>query len=181
MPIRIGISFAIGLFLSMTLVPSALAVGLVSYYAGNVTYSSGDGSTSYGGTTTLVKRTVNKARHEVTEVVLQPDRTFVTHLRQQKKTSTFTATDDGKTFRGSLTFAGPEWKWTQWTYAIETTANGEATGEKISGEGDISPFKLTTTKLITDATGKPTMLVREDLDRVSPPEYEKLKAEMTKP
>jgi hypothetical protein len=185
---RIGVGFAIGLVFSMTLAPSALAVGLVSYYAGNVTYSSEDGSTSYGGTTSLVKRTVNKGRHEIIEVVLQPPKKiggladeFVTHLTQQKKSSTFTAFDEGKTFRGSLTYAGPDWKWTHWTYAIEMTANGEPTGEKLTGDGEITPFKLTTSKLLTDANGKPKFLVREDLDRVSPVEYEKLKSEMTKP
>ncbi len=185
---RFALGFGIGLFVVMTAIPSALAVGRVSYYAGNVTFTSPDGSTSYGGTTSLVKRTVNQARREITEIVLQPAKRagepvvpIVTHLRQRGTSSTFEARDEGKTFRGTLIFSGPAWKWTHWTYAIELTANGDATGEKLSGEGDVTPLEISTAKLLTDAAGKPAVSIREKLDRVSPVEYEKLKSEMEKP
>ena len=107
----------------MTAVPSALAVGRVSYYAGNVTMTSGDGSTSYGGTTSLVKRTVNRARHEITETVFQPAKNvgdpaveIVTHLRQRGKSLVFDTQDEEKTFRGAITFSDEDWKNSHCTY-----------------------------------------------------------------
>jgi hypothetical protein len=185
---RFVIGFALGLLLAMTAVPSALAIGRVSYYAGNVTMTSGDGTTAYGGTTSLVKRTVNRARHEITETVIEPAKKagepaveIVTHLKARGKTSIFDVEDEGRTFRGTMTFSGNDWKRTHWTYEIEMLENGAPTGVTLSGDGDISPTSIRTRKVIADADGNSMMLVEEDLGRVTPAEFRRLKSEMEAP
>ena len=76
------------------------------------------------------------------------------------------------------TFRHASFSRTRWTYAIEMLAGGEPNGLTVSGEGEISPVALKTTKTLSDANGDATLLVREELGRVTPAEFEKLKGEM---
>ncbi|MBS1962471.1 MAG: hypothetical protein JST04_09660 [Bdellovibrionales bacterium] len=178
-------AFVVTLAIGIAVPRSAHAVATSAFYAGNVSFSSPDGANALGGTTSLVKRVTNRAKREIVETVYQPPKheggsmtAIVTHLKRKGSSNVFEASDEGKTFRGTVTFEGPEWKWTRWTYAIDMLAAGEPNGMTVSGEGEISPYAIKTSKTLSDANGDATLLVREELGRVTPAEFEKLKGEM---
>lgn len=178
-------AFVVAVLIGIALPRSVYAVATSAFYAGNVSFSSPDGANTLGGTTSLVKRVTNAAKREIVETVYQPAKApgapvtpIVTHLKRKGSTNVFEASDEGKTFRGTVTYDGPEWKWTHWTYAIEMLSGGEPTGQTVTGEGEISPYSIKTSKTLSDASGNATLLVREELGRVTPAEFEKLKGEM---
>ena len=94
-----------------------------------------------------------------------------TKLTQTDKNNVFTATDDAKSFSGTLTFEGENWKWSNWTYDIEMT-NGSG---KIVGEGKLTSSGVETTKKFILPDGKEQVLITENLKEITKEEYEKLK------
>ena len=141
----------------------------VEYYRGPVEYLSADGKVSYGKSESLVQRTVSPARARIIEEVVQPARkpgqpaqVFVTTLERVGATTRFSASDAGKTFSGTLAYTGAGWAWDAWTYDIKLAAGGGLTGQ-----GKLDASGLSTDKVLTDAAGKPTTLVRERLARIT--------------
>ncbi len=141
------------------------------YYYGEVKTNSPDGKISYGPVKhSLVKRTIDEKGKTIIEYVIQDGKLFNTKLTQTDKNNVFTATDDAKSFSGTITFAGETWKWSNWTYDIEMT-NGSG---KIVGEGKFSSSGIETTKKFILPNGKAQVLILENLNEITKEEYEKL-------
>lgn len=142
------------------------------YYYGEVNTTSPDGKTPYGPVKhSLVKRTIDEKGKTIIEDVMQDGKMFNTKLTQTDKNNVFTATDDAKSFSGTLTFEGENWKWSNWTYDIEMT-NGSG---KIVGEGKLTSSGVETTKKFILPDGKEQVLITENLKEITKEEYEKLK------
>lgn len=90
-------------------------------------------------------------------------------MTQTEKYNVFTATDDAKCFSGTITFAGENWKWNNWTYDIEMTGGSG----KIVGEGKLSSSGIETTKKFILPNGKEQVLITEKLNEITKEEYEK--------
>lgn len=142
------------------------------YYYGEVKITSPDGKIPYGAVKhSLVKRTIDEKGKTIIEYVNQDGKMFNTKLTQTDKINVFTATDDAKSFSGTITFAGEDWKWNNWTYDIEM-ADGSG---KILGDGKLSASGLETTKKFVLPNGKQQVLITENLKEITKEEYEKLK------
>ena len=142
------------------------------YYYGEVKVTSPDGKTPYGPVKySLVKRTIDEKEKTIIEDVRQDGKQFNTKLSQTKEDNVFTATDEDKSFSGTMTFTGDKWKWTNWTYNIEMT-NGSG---KIVGEGRLTSSAIETIKKFVLPNGKEQVLITEHLNEISKQEYEKLK------
>ena len=151
----------------------------VFYYSGPATFTSGDGK-PYGSTTSLVKREVLPSRGLIVETVVQlarepgaPAREIVTTLTRRADTLVFDAADAAGTFSGTLTFDGPDWAWTRWSYAIALKDGGHVTGDGRLGDDGIR-----TDKRVLDAKGVVTVRVAEALAPIGAAEYEKRRRAM---
>lgn len=152
----------------------------VSYYYGTVKYVSPDGSVSYGGTDSLVKRVVSPRDRAIVESVLQPTRRlergaaeFVTTLSRRGDSTAFDAADAEGTFSGTIVFRGKEWEWDRWAYAIRL-----ASGGSVEGKGALLKAGIQTEQLVLDAAGKPLMRMIEALPPVDAAKYAEIRERM---
>ena len=150
----------------------------VSFFYGEVHLFAPGGQTRLARTVSLVRRTVSPDRAEITEEVLQPSRAkggtppeFTVRLTRQNGSTVFDATDGGKTFSGTMAFdAGTEWNWDSWSYDFRL-----ADGGGMHGKGRLNGKGIQTVKTLTDPEGKPSILLREDLETISAERYEELR------
>lgn len=146
----------------------------VHYYKGKVTTTSPDGKTPYGPPTdTVVRRAVDPNAGTIVEDVVSAGSEYPTTMRRIGETSAFEASD-GTTFSGTLNFAGPEWQWDSWTYAL---AMSDKSGT-ITGTGRIENGTITTEKLFTPPNGKPSARIVDSLAPSSAEEFEREKARL---
>lgn len=153
----------------------------IRYYYGEVKYSSPDGKIPYGQTISLVKRTVNPEEYSIVEDVIQPARTpggaaseFITHIvRTDSASLVFNASDEGKTFSGTLTFSANDWQKNSWIYSIQLCSGG-----KIEGTGTLSDQGIQTRKTFFNQNEAPTTLIVEDLASISSDRYEEIRKSM---
>ena len=154
----------------------------VSFFYGEVHLFAPGGQTRLARTVSLVRRTVSPDRAEITEEVLQPSRAkggtppeFTVRLTRQNGSTVFDATDEGKTFTGTMTFdEGAEWNWDSWSYDFRLSADGGG----MRGKGRLNAKGIQTVKTLTDAEGKPSILLREDLETISAERYEELRVKI---
>ncbi|MEW5850903.1 MAG: hypothetical protein AB2A00_19105 [Myxococcota bacterium] len=150
----------------------------VAYYRGNSTSTSPDGSTPFGqAQETLVMRVVSPKENRILEKVRQGGRDFDTTLLRVEGSNKFTATDQGSTFTGTLTFEGQEWAWNAWTYDI-TMADGSG---KIEGKGTLGKDGIKTEKYFVAPDGNRQVRIIEELKPITKDEYEKAMAAATPP
>lgn len=145
----------------------------VAYYYGDVLILSPDGGARIGKTVSLVKRSIEPDAGRIVETVLQPPRNpkdaakdIVTTMRRIGETGEFAAEDEGRTFSGTLTFAGADWVFNRWTYAIEMKD-----GSRLAGEGTLDEQGIKTDKLFSDPQGAARFRLKEDLRAISADEY----------
>jgi|JI10StandDraft_1071094.scaffolds.fasta_scaffold565675_2 hypothetical protein len=138
----------------------------VRYYVGSATTTSPDGAHAYGPATTIAaRRTIDSAAGTIDEYVVHPGRAFPTHLQRGRAAGSgvvFTATDEADSFSGTVTFAGPDWAWTTWTYDL-AMRDGSGT---LRGEGRSDGTTIDTDKLFIDRDGQPRARIREHLAEV---------------
>ena len=144
------------------------------YYSGEVSFLSPDSSTSFGKTTSVVKRVINKKKAFILETVVQPDsgsklnyQTHISKLVRIKNTANFLVSDPDNTYSGEVAFTGDDWNWSEWTYDLTM-----ATGEKIRGNGRITLDGMETEKQFL-REGTVVMNIKEVLLKVSEREYQK--------
>jgi hypothetical protein len=139
-----------------------------SYYFGPVVYVSPDGKTVMGKVASLVTRTVNPASATITETVMQASRASNGKTREYKATLTrkdanhFSITDAEHSYTGTITFSGPEWNWTDWTYDLQLVEGG-----RITGKGSLTKDGLLIEKTLLEKDGSTRLIVRENLKPVT--------------
>lgn len=159
----------------------------VNYYYGPVSYSQG------GETYSLIKRTISPSRSQIIEELIQPPRvegqaafSDVTTMTRVGTSNEFAVTDSLKSFQGKISFQGPEWKWTSWTYQIEGVSglmNGMtilgsakldsndlhiekvATGQYRLPDGSVKAFSLTITEAEKEVSSSQYEACRQKLSR----------------
>ncbi len=140
----------------------------VRYYGGAYTTMSPDGKQPYGPPVPVVgKRTLKKNDGLILEVLDMPKRHFDVTLTRTEG-STFTGTDAGKTWTGTIEYSGEEWGWNSWTYAIKLT-DGSGT---LKGKGSLEDGKMETDKTFYDPSGAAKARILESLNAVTAAEYE---------
>ncbi|PCC71805.1 hypothetical protein SAMN02745121_03157 [Nannocystis exedens] len=142
---------------------------VATYYVGTTATTSPDGSQPYGPAKTIaVRRTVDPAQGSIEELVVHPGEQFVTLLqRRPGDAAVFAASDRAGGFTGTVTFTGPEWAWTAWTYDIAMT---DGSGE-LQGTGRLGERSLDTDKLFVGPDGQPRARIAEHLEQVDEPTY----------
>jgi hypothetical protein len=147
---------------------------LTQFFFGDVVMTSPDGKVPYGKTVSLVKRQVNPSAKTITETILQAPRDprqkpkdIVTTLTWVKDSNEFAVRDADGTFAGSMTFAGADWSWNQWTYDITLTD-----GSRLTGSGSLDSGGIKTEKTLLDPSGKPAVHLQEDLRSIPSEEYQ---------
>lgn len=150
--------------------PSTPPPGIAAtYYVGTTATTSPDGAQPYGPAKTVaVRRTVDPAQGSIEELVVHPGEQFFTELqRRPGDAAVFTTRDRAGSFGGTVSFTGPEWAWTAWTYDI---AMSDGSG-KLQGSGRLGARSLDTDKLFVGPDGQPRARIVEHLEQVDEPTY----------
>lgn len=144
----------------------------INYYQGTSTTTSPDGSTPYGPpAAVLVRRHVDPAAGIIEESVINNGQAFPTTLTWTQGTE-FSASDEGATFRGTVTFSGPEWAWTSWTYDI-AMSDGSGT---LRGNGSLSADGIHTEKMFHAPDGSAQARIVEALIPIDEATYDELRS-----
>lgn len=157
-------------------VAPAAAQAVATYYVGTTATTSPDGQQAYGPARTIaVRRTVDPAGGRIEELVVHPGEVFVTVLRRRPgDAAIFDADDQNHSFTGTVSFTGPEWAWTAWTYDL-AMSDGSGT---LTGSGSGGPGSLDTDKLFVAADGQQRARIREHLEEVDEATYTRTRAEL---
>lgn len=149
------------------------ATPTITYYEGTETTTSPDGTTPFGPPhAVLVRRTVDPSAKTIDEyVVMQGEEHPATMTLRDG--DVFTVTDPKGEFSGTLTFTGPAWNYTGWTYDIKVGATGA-----ISGHGEVTAAGLKTDKQFADAGGTPRARIVEDLHVIDQATFDRRRAEL---
>ncbi len=136
------------------------------FYVGTMTTTSPDGAQAYGPPQEIAaRRTLDRRAETIDEYVVHPGRAYPTRLRRSGEDGTmvvFSAEDEARSFSGTVSFEGPEWAWTAWTYDLLLT---DGTGT-LHGSGSLSAHTIETDKLFVDADGRPQARIGERLEEV---------------
>ena len=89
------------------------------YFTGQSVTTSPDGSRVYAENSVLVRRLVDPPNAEIVEETWYDTDARVTTMVRQGETDVFDASDNLGSFQGTITYTGPEWEWTGWTYDIQ--------------------------------------------------------------
>lgn len=136
---------------------------VVTCYEGTTTVTSPDGATPYGAPApVVVRRTVSPSEGTISEHVVSPGEEHPTTLTRVDDSNVFQATDDGNTFSGTLTFEGPEWEWTSWTYDISMTDGSGA----LRGTGRLEGNVMENEKIFAGPEGDPQARITEHLEQL---------------
>jgi hypothetical protein len=166
------------LTLASPAVAPAARSSVVRYYVGSATTTSPDGAQAYGPAITIAaRRTVDSAAGTIDEYVVHPGRAFPTRLRRGRDVGSsvaFTATDEADSFSGTVTFAGPDWAWTTWTYDL-SMRDGSGT---LCGEGRSDGATIDTDKLFVGPDGQPRARIREHLAEVDASTFARAESEL---
>jgi hypothetical protein len=167
---------------ALALPGSAVAGAIPSttlYYFGDVKHFAPDGAKVLWKTTSLVKRVLDPSQNTIMETVTQPPRApnspaveFTMIGTRVGNTNTFSVTAPDHSYSGAMTYSGPDWKWSHWSYDLTMK-----TGEKIAGGGSVTGEGVKITKLWLGPGGELTRLIQEDLKPISEAKYTRLKAE----
>jgi len=141
----------------------------VVWYAGTSRTTSPDGETVYGpAVNILVKRIVQPAQNRILEIVHHPGERFEAQLIRLEKSTTFAASDEGKSWTGFLEFSGKEWSWDSWSYFVRMS---DGSGSLI-GKAKLMERTFTIEKFFHDAAGKKKARLFEELRSISENEYQ---------
>jgi hypothetical protein len=150
------------------------AAPTTEYYYGTMTTSSPDGKVPFGPPVmTLVRREVAPADDRIVETVVQDGVTRVTTLQRQEGNH-FAASADDRSISGALDFAGDDWRWASWTYAI-TMNDGSGT---IQGTGHVDGKWIETEKYVVASNGDRRARIVDRLVQITHEEYERRLGEM---
>ena len=108
-----------------------------------------------------IVREVMPAEGQIIETVVQGEERHRAVLTRQGESAVFDATDDEHSFTGTITYAGPEWHWTSWTYALTLTESGLL----LQGTGHIDGETLETSKELAPPGAPPVVIIREHYRR----------------
>ena len=108
-----------------------------------------------------IVREVMPAEGQIIETVVQGEERHRAVLTRQGESNVFDATDDAHSFTGTITYEGPEWHWTSWTYALTMTESGLI----LRGTGRLDGETLETSKELTPPGAPPVVIIHEHYRR----------------
>lgn len=157
-------------------VPASEPAREVVYYEGTSATTSPDGATPFGPpVTVVVRRTTDPTTKTIDEYVVHPGEEHPATMTLQEG-AVFAATDPKGSFKGTITYSGPAWHYTGWTYNIALT-DGSGT---ITGTGEATATTMKTDKQFVDAGGTPRARIREDFHVIDEATFQKKLAELLK-
>ncbi len=115
--------------------------------------------------TSRIVREVMPAEGQIIETVVQGEERHRAVLTRQGDTAVFDASDDAHSFTGTITYEGPEWHWTSWTYALTMTESGLL----LRGTGRIDGETLETSKELAPPGAPPVVVIHEHYRRLATP------------
>ncbi len=149
-----------------------------TWYGGTMTVTSADGATPYGPPKpALVARTVDAAKGEIVEVVVDDGALRTTTLHREGATQAFSATDTAKSFTGTVTMTGDAWSFTGWSYDL-TMADGSG---KIAGTATIGADGIRTEKFFIAPDGHKQVKIVDALAPITQADYDTRLATLLKP
>lgn len=168
---------------SLSFASSEIPADSVSYYYGDVTYSSKSipQNNLPKATHSLIKRTTSPAHSQIIELLIQPPRKdganafqSTTTISRVDSTNTFVATDDLHSFIGKIRFSGwKDWAWTSFKYHLRFTG-GYLDGTLLEGKAKIDKNGLHISKKTVGSFGE--MDVTEEHRAITAEQYEACKA-----
>jgi hypothetical protein len=129
-----------------------------------------------GRSLSLAKRTVDRTAGKIDEVVLsmrgqEPALETTTVIRVEGEKATLSSLEGG--FSGEGKLSGPEWGWTQVTFAVKMDQ-----GTTIEGQDDFAPDSMTATKRVLGPDGKLQIIIRESGRVISETLYDLLRSRL---
>lgn len=158
--------------------PDAAAGPETTWYGGTMTVSSADGATPYGPPKpALVARTVDTAKGEIVEVVVDDGALRTTTLHREGATNVFSATDTAKSFTGTVTMTGEGWPFTGWSYDL---AMADGSG-RITGTATLGADGIRTEKFFLAPDGQKQVKIVDALAPITQADYDARLATLLKP
>lgn len=108
-----------------------------------------------------IVREVMPAEGQIIETVVQGEERHRAVLTRQGESNVFDATDDAHSFTGTITYEGPDWHWTSWTYALTMTESGLI----LRGTGRLDGETLETSKELAPPGAPPVVVIHEHYRR----------------
>lgn len=158
--------------------PDAAAGPETTWYGGTMTVTSADGATPYGPPKpALVARTVDVAKGEIVEVVVDDGALRTTTLHREGATQAFSATDTAKSFTGTVTMTGEAWHFTGWSYDL---AMADGSGQ-IAGTATVGADGIHTEKYFVGPDGQKQVKIVDALAPITQADYDARLATLLKP
>lgn len=129
------------------------------YYLGESLTTSPDGTRTYAENSVLVRRHVDPSGQQIVENTWYDQDARTTTMTRQGETDVFDASDDQGSFTGTLSYTGPVWHYTAWTYAISMT---DGSGS-LTGTGTLSDGVWASTKTYSNAQNEAEALITDTL------------------
>ena len=153
----------------------------VTYFFGDLTYFSGNGTTSMGTYKTLLQRTVDAEKGTIVEDYVQdtdnPEnggRQYKVFLQRDGQSNVFKTYDEERTFEGTVTMEGPAGSMEKWVYDLKVS------GGKVKGMGTLNANQLLTDKSFFGKEATPIQKIKEKYLVITEKKYKKLFKGMTK-
>jgi hypothetical protein len=180
-PTRLAVVFSAATFLgACATAPAAVPASpaaVTGWYGGTMVVTSADGATPFGPPKqALVARTVDAAHDQIVEVVVDDGALRTTTLQRDGGTNVFRATDEAKSFTGTVTMTGDGWNISGWSYDL-TMADGSGT---IAGTATIDAAGIRTEKFFVTPNGEKKVRIVDGLSPISQAEYDAQLAGMVK-
>jgi hypothetical protein len=120
----------------------------------------------------IVRRTIDPAAKTIEEYVVNPGEEHPATMTQREG-AVFAVADPKGAYEGTLTFEGPAWQFTSWSYDLKPAGKGTLTGR-----GEVSPTALKTDKQFLDPTGTPRARIRDDLHAIDEATFQRRLGEL---
>ena len=140
---------------------------VTTYYTGTTEMAPPDSKEPRMPRPYIVERTVNPEEHTLIEKVLVHGTMTATTMTATADPNVFTATDENKSFTGTITYKGPAWAWTSWHYDLKMS-DGSGT---IAGDATITDGNIDTVKDFASPDGIVRMVIKDHIKPVDESQF----------
>ena len=135
---------------------------VTTYYTGTTEMAPPESKEPRNPRPYIVERTVDPEEHQLVEKVLVHGTMTATTMTATADPNVFTATDENKSFTGTITYKGKPWAWTSWHYDLKM-ADGSGT---ISGDATVTDDNIDTVKRFASPDGIVRMVIKDHIKPV---------------